>query len=187
MPMRWKSCACGENVLRTPPCAGAAGLSIVQPPRCGACVAAGPLGQKLAGLVAARVSHVATNRKEEDSAQPDKPLASQHPRCTAESVERIGLDFGALPPPAMIDAEGFFVRRERSFRHCKGLWCSAFRKPQAGEMDSRSIGVGMLGAERLLADRRRPLEERPRAGQVALGVKQKGEVVGSRRYWDARG
>ena len=41
-------------------------------------------------------------------------------------------------------------------------------------------GVGMLGAERLLADRQRPLVERPRAGEVALGLKQAGEVVEAR-------
>ena len=39
----------------------------------------------------------------------------------------------------------------------------------------------MLGAERLLADRQRALEERPRAGEVALGLKQEGEVVEARR------
>ena len=41
--------------------------------------------------------------------------------------------------------------------------------------------VGMLGAERLLADRQRPLEERPRAREVALVLKQGGEVVEARR------
>ena len=41
----------------------------------------------------------------------------------------------------------------------------------------------MVGAERLLADRQRALEERPRAGEVALGLKQAGEVVEARaRY-----
>ena len=38
----------------------------------------------------------------------------------------------------------------------------------------------MLGAERLLADRQRPLVERPRAGEVALVLKQAGEVVEAR-------
>ena len=38
----------------------------------------------------------------------------------------------------------------------------------------------MFGAERLLADRQRPLVERPRAGEVALGLKQDGEVVEAR-------
>ena len=44
-----------------------------------------------------------------------------------------------------------------------------------------TICVGMLGAERLLVDRQRALEERPRAGEVALGLKQEGEVVEARR------
>jgi len=35
----------------------------------------------------------------------------------------------------------------------------------------------MLRVKRLLADRQRPLAERPRAGEVALGPKQTGEVV----------
>jgi hypothetical protein len=35
----------------------------------------------------------------------------------------------------------------------------------------------MVNAERLLSDRKRPLEERPRAGEVALALKQEGEVV----------
>ena len=39
----------------------------------------------------------------------------------------------------------------------------------------------MLGAERLLADRQRALVERPRASEVALGLKQIGEVVEARR------
>ena len=39
----------------------------------------------------------------------------------------------------------------------------------------------MLGAERLLADRQRALVERPRAGKVALVLKQAGEVVEARR------
>ena len=42
-------------------------------------------------------------------------------------------------------------------------------------------GIGMLGAERLLVDRQRPLVERPRAGEVALILKQMGEVVEARR------
>jgi hypothetical protein len=39
----------------------------------------------------------------------------------------------------------------------------------------------MLGAERLLADRQRVLEERPRSRKIALVVKQVGEVVESHR------
>ena len=35
----------------------------------------------------------------------------------------------------------------------------------------------MLGAERLLVDRQRTLEKRPRPGKVALGLKHAGEVV----------
>ena len=37
--------------------------------------------------------------------------------------------------------------------------------------------VAMLGAERLLANCQRPLVERPRAGEVALGLMQIGEVL----------
>ena len=39
----------------------------------------------------------------------------------------------------------------------------------------------MVGAERLLADRQRALEERPRPGEIALGLKQEGEVVEAHR------
>ena len=39
----------------------------------------------------------------------------------------------------------------------------------------------MLGAERLLRDRQRALEERPRSGEIALGLKQACEVVEARR------
>ena len=35
----------------------------------------------------------------------------------------------------------------------------------------------MLGTERLLSDRQRALQERPRPGRVALGLKQEGEKV----------
>ena len=52
---------------------------------------------------------------------------------------------------------------------------------QAGEVVEARRRIGMLGAERLLADRQRALEERPRAGEVALGLKQDGEVVEARR------
>ena len=38
---------------------------------------------------------------------------------------------------------------------------------EAGEA---RLGVGMLGPERLLADRQRALEERPRPGEIALGL-----------------
>ena len=48
---------------------------------------------------------------------------------------------------------------------------------QEGEVVEARGGLGMLGAERLLADRQRPFVERPRAGEVALGLKQAGEVV----------
>jgi hypothetical protein len=41
--------------------------------------------------------------------------------------------------------------------------------------------VGVLRAKGLLADRQRPLVERPRAGEVALVLKQDGEVVEARR------
>jgi hypothetical protein len=37
--------------------------------------------------------------------------------------------------------------------------------------------IGMVGAERLLADRQRPLEERPRRRKIALRLQQGGEVV----------
>jgi hypothetical protein len=39
----------------------------------------------------------------------------------------------------------------------------------------------MLGAERVLADRKRALVERPRRREVALDLKQDGEVVEARR------
>src|SRR5829696_7895743 len=39
----------------------------------------------------------------------------------------------------------------------------------------------MLGAERLLVDRQRALEERPRRRQVALSLQQEGEVVEAHR------
>jgi hypothetical protein len=39
----------------------------------------------------------------------------------------------------------------------------------------------MVGAERLLPDRQRALKKRPRAGAVALGLKQTREVVEARR------
>src|SRR5271165_988375 len=50
-----------------------------------------------------------------------------------------------------------------------------------GEVVETRRGVRMLGAERLLVDRQRPLVERPSAGEVALGLKQIGEVVEARR------
>ena len=50
--------------------------------------------------------------------------------------------------------------------------------PEAGgEVVEDRRRVGMLGAERLLADRQRALEERPRPRKVALGLKQAGEVA----------
>src|SRR5271165_710964 len=52
MPMRWKSCACGENVLRTPALRRRCGsVNRAAASLRAACAAAGPLGQKLAGLV----------------------------------------------------------------------------------------------------------------------------------------
>src|SRR5262249_33263789 len=50
-----------------------------------------------------------------------------------------------------------------------------------GEAVKAPCCAGMLGAERLLADRQRALAERPRPRKVALGVEQGGEVVEARR------
>jgi len=52
---------------------------------------------------------------------------------------------------------------------------------QVGEVVEALRGVGMFGAERLLADRQRALIKRPRAGKVALSLKQVGEVGEVRR------
>jgi hypothetical protein len=58
----------------------------------------------------------------------------------------------------------------------------------AGEVAEDRCGVGMLRAERLLADGERALVERPRLGKVALIQKHVGEVAESRRVsgWSGR-
>ena len=56
-------------------------------------------------------------------------------------------------------------------------WCLK----QDGEIVEARRRIGMLGAEHLLADRQRALEERPRRRKVALVLKQDGEVVEARR------
>src|SRR5207237_378420 len=50
-----------------------------------------------------------------------------------------------------------------------------------GEVVPHGRGGGMVGAERLLADRQGALEERPRRGEMALRLKQVGEIVEARR------
>jgi hypothetical protein len=46
-----------------------------------------------------------------------------------------------------------------------------------GAAGEARLGVGMLGPERLLADRQSELEERPRSGEIALGLQQARELV----------
>ena len=52
-------------------------------------------------------------------------------------------------------------------------------KQTAEDVEARR-GHGMLGAERFLSDRQRPLDEWPAAGEVAVLVKQAGKAVETR-------
>ena len=61
------------------------------------------------------------------------------------------------------------------------------RGPEAGSRGCGSSRYRMLGTERFLQDRQRPLEKGPRADQIALGLKQAGEVVEARRRFGMLG
>ncbi len=47
------------------------------------------------------------------------------------------------------------------------------RIEQTGKIVDRGERVGMVGPERLLPDLERALKERPRAGEIALGLQQR--------------
>jgi hypothetical protein len=58
-----------------------------------------------------------------------------------------------------------------------GRYIQRYLTRQALKVSSHDGGIGMLGAERLLADRQRALVERPRRRKIVLRLKQAGEVV----------
>ena len=70
---------------------------------------------------------------------------------------------------------------EGSFEERPGARQVALVLQQTSEVVEARRGLGMLRAERLLADRQRALVEWPRPGEVALGLEQAGEVVEARR------
>jgi hypothetical protein len=80
----------------------------------------------------------------------------------------------------VIDAKNLFHERPKCSSMTSALQRRAFSEAQVRKIVAGENCVGMLGAERLLVDRERPLVERPRAGEVALGLKQLGEVVEAR-------
>jgi hypothetical protein len=53
--------------------------------------------------------------------------------------------------------------------------------PYAPKISPNHRRIGMVDPERFLPDRQRALVERPRAGEVALGLKQKRELVETSR------
>jgi hypothetical protein len=82
----------------------------------------------------------------------------------------------------MIFSERFFVGRESGLAGPECFGRIAFGEEQAREIVTPAIRIrGMLGAEHLLVDRQRALVERSRRRQIALGLKQEGEVVEARR------
>src|SRR6266481_6351709 len=48
-------------------------------------------------------------------------------------------------------------------------------------LQAHAIRAGMLPTERVLEDRKRTLDERPRSRKVALGLKHEGKIVEARR------
>ena len=62
----------------------------------------------------------------------------------------------------MVEAENLFVGTERDFGEAQCFSRVTRGDQQAGKIATHAICVGMLGAKRLLVDRQRALEERPR-------------------------
>ena len=90
---------------------------------------------------------------------------------TAERSERIGGDPGGVLGPGMVFSESFFVGRESSLAVRERFRGIAVCQKHAREIVTARGCIGMLGAEHLLEDRQRALEERPRPRKIALVVK----------------
>jgi len=67
--------------------------------------------------------------------------------------------------------------RDRDVTCCH--WPSGVALRRRGFLRRR--GIEMVGVEHLLSDRVGALEERPRAGEVALGLKQNRQIIGASR------
>ena len=77
----------------------------------------------------------------------------------------------------MVAAERLLTDGDHSMKEGLGLACMPGFIQQASEVAEAGRCLGMLGAERLLVDRQRALEGRPRPRKVTLGLKQAGEAV----------
>src|SRR5262249_54255426 len=88
----------------------------------------------------------------------------------AQRVEGLSRDAGSVLGPAMVRAENLFVGTERGVGGAPCFSRGGRGDQQPGQMATHAICVGMLGAARLLADRQRALEQRPRRRQVALAL-----------------
>jgi hypothetical protein len=97
--------------------------------------------------------------------------------CATKRVERVGSDKGAVlcrtvvwPQNLIIMGKSFLAERK-----CFGL--CAGREKYFGKLGARAVRVWMLGAYHLFQDRQRALIKLPCAGEVALLLKQGGEVM----------
>jgi hypothetical protein len=94
----------------------------------------------------------------------------------AQRVERIGRDASRVSDPGMVRPQRSFMGGESGFAQSQCVAGIPGGEPQAGQIVTSTICVGMLGLE-LLTDRQRALAERPRARKAALVLQQQGEVV----------
>ena len=77
----------------------------------------------------------------------------------------------------MVLAERAFVRHEGGLAEPQGLTRAIGRDQHAREVAARPIGIAVIGAQRLLENGERALEQRPCRREVALVAPQGGEVV----------
>lgn len=82
----------------------------------------------------------------------------------------------------MIRTDGAFTDCQRPLEKPLGL-ADAVRRPivELRQIVQRARHVGMIGAEHLLADRQRALDQRLRLGEVALDLLDLAEIVQKRR------
>src|SRR5262245_44686978 len=83
----------------------------------------------------------------------------------AERVECVSGDPGRVFSPVMVGAKNLFVGTECGFTGTQRFARVAGGNQHAGEIATRATRMGMLGAERLLADRQRALKEQTRRRQ----------------------
>jgi len=95
----------------------------------------------------------------------------------ALSIERVCRYAGRVLCPGVPFPESLFVASESGRAGRDRLRRIPGGRRQAREIGTHAIRAGMLPTERILEDRKRTLDERPRSRKVALALKHEGKIA----------